>query len=105
MEEKIPDAITGEYPLSLDDLINLIKSEKEKTEKQYTVIQQKVKELEDMTASIRDRENLRKNTPTWQEIFLHAETPVKRVLVDKLIERIDIKETEIRIRFKIHPDE
>lgn len=102
MEEKIPDAITGEYPLSLDDLINLIKSEKEKTEKQYTVIQQKVKELEDMTASIQDLENLRQKIPTWQEIFLHAETPVKRVLVDKLIERIDVKKTEIHIRFKIN---
>ena len=102
MEDKIPDAITGEYPLSLDDLINLIKSEKEKSEKQYTVIEQKEKELEDMTVSVQDLETLRQNIPTWQEIFLHAETPVKRVLVDKLIERIDVKKTEIHIRFKIN---
>ena len=102
MEEKISDAITGEYPLSLDDLINLIKNEKEKSEKQYTVIEQKAKELEEMTVSIRDWENLRQNIPTWQEIFLHAETPVKRVVVDKLIERIDVKKKEIHIRFKIN---
>ena len=102
MEDKIPDAITGTYPLSLDDLIKLIKSEKEKSEKQHTVIEQKAKELEDLTVSDHDWENLRQKIPTWQEIFLQAETPVKRVLVDKLIERIDVKKTEIHIRFKIN---
>ena len=102
MEDKIPDAITGTCPLSLDDLINLIKTEKEKTEKQYVAIQQKAKELEDMTVSIQEWENLRQKIPTWQEIFLQAKTPVKRVLVNKLIERIDVKDAEIYIRFKMN---
>ena len=105
MEEKIPNAITGEYPLSLGELMNLIKKEKEKGEQQRREIQKKEKELEDMIVSMQGLEELRQKIPTWQEIFLHAKTPVKRVLVNKLIERIDVKDTEIHIRFKIHPGE
>ena len=105
MEEKIPNAITGEYPLSLGELMNLIKKEKEKGEQQRREIQKKEKELEDMIVSVQGLEELRQKIPTWQEIFLYAKTPVKRVLVNKLIERIDVKDTEIHIRFKIHPGE
>ena len=105
MEEKIPNAITGEYPLSLDELVNLIKKEKKKKEQQDREIQQKEKEVEDMMVFMQDWEELRQKIPTWQEIFLHAKTPVKRALVNKLIERIDVKDTEIHIRFKIHPGE
>ena len=105
MEEKIPNAITGEYPLSLGELMNLIKKEKEKGEQQRREIQKKEKELEDMIVSMQGLEELRQKIPTWQEIFLHAKTPVKRVLVNKLIERIDVKDAEIHIRFKIHPGE
>ena len=101
MEEKIPDAVTGTYPLSLDELVNLIKKEKEKKEQQRRAIQQKEKELNDMIVSIQNREKLRQKIPTWKDIFLHAKTPVKRVLVNKLIDRIDVKKTEIHIRFKI----
>ena len=105
MEEKIPNAITGEYPLSLDELVNLIKKEKKKKEQQDREIQQKEKEVEDMMVFMQDWEELRQKIPTWQEIFLHAKTPVKRALVNKLIERIDVKDAEIHIRFKIHPGE
>ena len=105
MEEKIPNAITGEYPLSLDELVNLIKKEKKKKEQQDREIQQKEKEVEDMMVFMQDWEELKQKIPTWQEIFLHAKTPVKRALVNKLIERIDVKDTEIHIRFKIHPGE
>lgn len=105
MEEKIPNAITGEYPLSLGELMNLIKKEKEKGEQQRREIQKKEKEVEDMIVSMQGLEELRQKIPTWQEIFLYAKTPVKRVLVNKLIERIDVKDTEIHIRFKIHPGE
>lgn len=105
MEEKIPNAITDEYPLSLGELMNLIKKEKEKGEQQRSEIQKKEKELEDMIVSMQGLEELKQKIPTWQEIFLHAKTPVKRVLVNKLIERIDVKDTEIHIRFKIHPGE
>ena len=105
MEEKIPNAITGEYPLSLDELVNLIKKEKKKKEQQDREIQQKEKEVEEMMVFMQDWEELKQKIPTWQEIFLHAKTPVKRVLVNKLIERIDVKDAEIHIRFKIHPGE
>ncbi|MCM1178696.1 MAG: recombinase family protein, partial [Clostridium sp.] len=44
------------------------------------------------------------NLPTWRELFLHADTPTKRVLVNMLIERIDITKEQIVVRFKISLD-
>ena len=105
MEAKIPDAMTGTYPLSLEELVQLIKREKEKEEKQKAVVQGREEELRNTTVSLQDWEELRAKIPTWQEVFLHADIPVKRVLVNKLIERIEVKDTEICIRFKINLNE
>ena len=83
MEENIPQAMTGEYPLSLEDLVRLIDKQK------------------DMYVSITEWAYLKKQIPTWQQVFLEADAHTKRVLVDKLIERIDVKEEQITIRFRI----
>lgn len=102
LEDNIPDAMTGSYPLSLEELTRLLKKEKEKVEKQQQYIQELKAALEQMTVSQKDWEEMKKNIPTWKEVFLHAETDVKRVLVNKLIERIEVKENDVSIRFKIN---
>ena len=51
---------------------------------------------------MKDWKDVRKNIPTWQDIFMNADTATKRVLVNKLIERIDVKKEIIIIRFKIN---
>ena len=43
--------------------------------------------------------------PTWKDVFLNADNPTKRVLVNKLIEKISVKEDEVVIRFKININE
>lgn len=105
LEEHIPDAITGEYPLSLDDLVRNINMQKEKEQKQRTVVQQKEADLQNSSVTSSDWEELKTNIPSWREIFLHADTPTKRVLVNKLIERIDITKERMVVRFKISLDE
>lgn len=105
MEEHIPDAMTGEYPLSLDDLVRNINTQKEKEQKQRTVVQQKEADLQNSSVTSSDWEEIKSNIPSWREIFLHADTPAKRVLVDKLIERIDITRERMVVRFKISLDE
>lgn len=101
MEENIPQAMTGEYPLSLEDLVRLIDKQKDMYRKQQEIIKQKEKKMENMDVSITEWDYLKKQIPTWQQVFLEADAHTKRVLVDKLIERIDIKEEQITIRFRI----
>lgn len=102
MESKIPDAMTGDYPLSLEELVDVIKKRKAEADKQQEIVLQKEAELKNASVSVKEWEELRHNIPTWQEVFLKADVPTKRVLVDKLVERIDIKKNEIIIRFKIN---
>ena len=101
MEENIPQAMTGEYPLTLEDLVRLIDKQKDMYRKQQEIIKQKEKKMENMDVSITEWDYLKKQIPTWQQVFLKADAHTKRVLVDKLIERIDIKEEQITIRFCI----
>ena len=101
MEENIPQAMTGEYPLSLEDLVRLIDKQKDMYRKQQEIIKQKEKKMENMDVSITEWDYLKKQIPTWQQVFQEADAHTKRVLVDKLIERIDVKEEQITIRFRI----
>ena len=52
-----------------------------------------------MDVSIPERGYLREQIPTWQQVFLDADPLTKRVLANKLVERIDIVEGQITIRF------
>ena len=101
MEENIPHAMTGDYPLALEDLVRLIDKQKEACSKQQEAIKQKEDKLKNMDVSISERGYLRKQISTWQQVFLEADPQTKRVLVDKLVERIDIVEGQITIRFRI----
>lgn len=100
MESKIPDAMTGDYPLSLEELVSIIKNHKEQAQQQQEVIAEKELELKNTSVSLNDWEDIRNKIPTWQEVFLNADVATKRVLVNKLVERIDVKKTEVVIRFK-----
>lgn len=102
MESKIPDAMTGDYPLSLEELVSIIKNHKELAQQQQEVITEKELELKNTSVSLNEWEDIRNKIPTWQEVFLNADVATKRVLVNKLVERIDVKKTEVVIRFKIN---
>lgn len=103
MEEHIPDAITGNYPLSLEDLVRNINTQKHREQKQMIVIQQKEADLQN--SSVTANEDVNNKIPAWRELFLSADIPTKRVLVNKLVERIDITEERIVVCFKIRPDD
>lgn len=100
MEEHIPEAITGEYPLKLKDLVYMIDKQREKEKKQRKIVQEKETDLKNTFVTTENLENIKSNIPTWREIFLYADIPTKRVLVNKLIEHIDITKEKIVIYFK-----
>lgn len=105
MEEKIPLAMQGEYPLSLDELVSLIKKQKEACEKQKQIVEGKEESLKQDKISHEEWDYIRKSIPTWQDVFLNADAATKRVLVNKLIDRIDIKKDEVIVSFKINLSE
>lgn len=102
MESNIPNAMLGEYPLSLEELVAIINKHKEQLKEQQEVVKQKEFDLRNSSVSADDWKELREQIPTWQEVFLNADVATKRVLVNKLIERIDVKKDEVVIRFKIN---
>lgn len=105
MEEKIPLAMQGEYPLSLEELVTYIKKQKKAYETQKKKIEEKEELLNQNKVSYEEWDALRKSIPSWQEVFLNADSATKRVLVNKLIDRIDVKKDEVVIKFKINLSE
>lgn len=105
LEEHIPDAMTGEYPLTLEDLVRNIDAQKTREHRQMAIVQEKEVLLQNTSATAKNQNNIKSNIPTWRELFLHADTSAKRVLVNKLTERIDITGEQVVIRFKISLEE
>ena len=102
MENNIPNAMTGDYPLSLEELAGIIRKHKELEQKHKRIVEERKAELDAMKVSMDDWENIRNKIPTWQDVFWNADTTTKRVLVNKMIERIDITKDSVNIRFKIN---
>jgi DNA invertase Pin-like site-specific DNA recombinase len=102
LESNIPNAMQEKYPLSLEELAAIIHKHKEQFKAQQEVIRQKEANLNNVSVNVSEWQELRQQLPSWQEVFMNADTATKRVLVNKLIERIDITKDDIIIRFKIN---
>ena len=102
LESAVPNAIRGTYKLTLDQLADYIENNKKKKLQQSELIEQLENELKTMTVSAKDWNSLRSQMPTWRDVFLTADTATKRVLVNRLIERIEITDEQVNIRFKIN---
>lgn len=105
IEEHIPEAMTGDYLLSLEELASAIRRQKEKIAEQEEKIQEKKDSLKGMEVTADEWKELQSNIPTWKQVFREADTQTQRVLVNKLIERIDVTNEQIVVRFKINLDD
>ena len=55
-----------------------------------------------MRLNEKDISNFYKDIPSWQEIFSGTDKATKRVLVNKIVDKIIIKDDSINIKFKIN---
>lgn len=101
MQTHIPEAILGQYTLSLEVLSDAIEKHKVKEQEQVQILKDKEKELDNIAVDKNELEEIKTKIPGWKEIFLSADSDTKRVLVNKLIERIEMKKDWIRIVFRI----
>lgn len=104
MKSKIPEAITGNYALTIEELMSAVRTHEKQEQEQQDKINQIKTELEHSSVSVKEWEEIHQKLPTWKEIFQNTDVSRKRVLVNKLIERIDIRKDNINIRFKINLD-
>lgn len=104
LEEKIPEAIRGEYYFSAEKLSSLIK-EKEQTLKALGEEQKQIGEKWRQTAAQRDDiEQFIHIVPDWKEIFTEADPQTRQMLLSTMIDRIEVTDDNITIRFKIQLD-
>ncbi len=100
MEKNIPNAMTGEYPFTVEELAEIIRKYKQQEKEQSQRIRQKETELKNSSAADDRRKEIPEKIPAWQTVFRNADIPTKRVFVNHLIDRIYVKKDEIVIRFK-----
>ena len=103
MENNIPNAMTGEYPLTLEELTEIIRKQRQQAKVLFERICQKKRESES-SVFVNELEDMFKKIPAWQAVFLDADRSVKRVLLNCLIDSIYVKKDEIVIRFQINLD-
>ena len=105
LEGKIPEAIRGDYCFSAEKLSCLLKEKAE-------ILSQKRDEEK------RIRENLRNTVsqngkmanrfgvpPDWGQEFGEADTETKRMLLSSLIERIEVRDSAVNIKFRFRMEE
>ncbi|MDE7477647.1 MAG: recombinase family protein [Lachnospiraceae bacterium] len=102
MEGCIPQAISGTYPLSIEELASAIRRQKEKAEEQKQLLQEKKSSIREVTLTTEEWIQLKAKIPTWQQVFQNADAETQRVLVNKLVDRIDVTDEQIVIRFKLN---
>jgi len=104
MQEHIPDAMSGAYPLSVTELADAIRRHTEKKnllEKERCARNDALKKLDAKTAAHAVPPQEENSPPlTWAQVFEDAPAETKRVLVNRLIERIGISKEQLVIRFR-----
>ena len=101
LEEKIPEAIRGDYYFSAEKLSAMIE-EKEQEDKVLDKRAQQIKsKLSQMVNQISDMERFITMVPNWKEEFQSANTQTKKMLLSSLIDKIEVKDGNINIKFKI----
>lgn len=96
------DCELSESKLDEDDLKSLLQEHKEKEKIQLENLRKIEEELANSKITSKDWDEVCTQLPTWQDVFMNSENAIKRVLVNKLIKRIKIKDNELKIYFKIN---
>lgn len=101
-ESNLPLALRGEISIPVSDYYGLIEKEKGR----YIKILSEIKELEHkIKVQAEMGDGVKKsylNIPSWPQVFDDSEPYEKKIIINKLIERIDVKVEEIKISFKVN---
>ncbi|MCM1542128.1 MAG: recombinase family protein [Blautia sp.] len=105
LQENIPAALRGESAFSVERLSSMIQGKEEKIVGLQKQIAARDREYQDTQLKRKDLKNMGSLISNWGELFMKCSIPEQKVMLSKLIERIDIKENDIRIKFRISMEE
>lgn len=101
LEEKLPDAIRGDFAFSVDKLSAIIK-EKESRKNEIEIAKKRLKkQLEEISVQSEEMKLFIDLMPKWSELFQESNTQTKQMLISTLVDKIIVKDEEITIKFKI----
>ena len=104
LEEKLPEAIRGEFAFSVDKLSAII-SDKETSKKEIEANKSRLqKQLDEVSVQSNELLAYVDAMPKWSEIFKDSDTQTKQMILSTLIDKIIVKDDDITIKFKIRLD-
>ena len=104
LEEKLPEAIRGEFAFSVDKLSAII-SDKETSKKEIEANKSRLqKQLDEVSVQSNELLAYVDAMPKWSEIFKDSDIQTKQMILSTLIDKIIVKDDDITIKFKIRLD-
>lgn len=101
MESHVPSAMTGDDAFTEEELVSLIRKYRKKEEELQMIVLEREERLKSMDLTTGEKEKLEKGLPTWQQIFLEMDPDAKRVLIQKMIEKVEVTRERVVIYFRI----
>lgn len=112
LREHIPEAIAGTYPLPLSELAHALQQKTERDSMLEAALQKTEKSLEELQKDISFFSDPRTSgpgssvreavpsLPAWPQLLEQSSPETKRVLTNRLIERVEVTKEQIIIRFR-----
>ena len=101
MQSRIPDAMSGAYPLRIEEIAAAIGRQRDKEMTYRRLLDEKTKLLAENDLRYGCREKVKETMPSFARLFQEADRHTQRVLVNTMIERIEVTGEQIVIRFKM----
>lgn len=105
LEEKLPDAIRGDFAFSADKLSFIIKEKESRKNETEAATKRLKKQLKSVSVKRGEMEAFSTPMPKWNELFREADTRTKQMLISTLVDKIVVKDEEITIKFKVRPED
>lgn len=101
MESHVPSAMTGDDAFTEEELVSLIRKYRKKEKELQMIVLEREERLKSMDLTTGEKEKLEKGLPTWQQIFWEMAPDAKRVLIQKMIEKVEVTRERVVIYFRI----
>jgi len=101
LEEKIPAAMRGDYCFSAEKLSGMVQDREQKLVKLQESEKEIKKKIGQISVAHEDMESFIHSIPNWKNEFENADVSARKMLLSSIIDRIEVKDGDIKIRFKI----
>lgn len=102
LEDNIPLALSGECPFSADELREQIRRNREKQQELEEEINKMESDMSTRYSEVAEVDKFVSRIPEWKEVFKSGSVDEKRVIINKLIERIDVWDGKIQIHVRVN---